>query len=72
MSTLQARLLAAHEQGDKAALVALYTQAADGTPDADAVGFFLTQAYVFALETDHAHTPALRARLVEMGREIQL
>jgi hypothetical protein len=69
MSNLQARLLAAHERGDHDALVGLYREAADGAGTADAAGYFLTHAYIFALETNHADAPALRARLVAMGRE---
>ena len=75
MSELQARLLAAHDRGDHSALVGLYraaaeaAEAAEGAGNAGAVGFFLTHAYIFALETNHADAPALRARLVAMGRE---
>ncbi|WP_295314062.1 hypothetical protein [Roseobacter sp.] len=69
MSTLDARLLAAHEAGDQAALVTLYTQAADEAADEDAAGFYLTQAYIYGLELGHSATCALRARLVAMGRE---
>ncbi|QDC08217.1 hypothetical protein FHY55_02685 [Oceanicola sp. D3] len=46
--SLEARLLAAHAAGDRAALAGLYAEAAEaGGPGA---GFFLTQAWVFALE----------------------
>ena len=69
MSALQARLLAAHERGDKTALVALYREAADCAETEGEAGFFLTQAYVFALEQGHADAPDLRRRLVAMGRE---
>ena len=45
---LDARLLAAHAAGDGAALARLYAEAAAaGGPGA---GFYLTQAWVFALE----------------------
>ncbi len=69
MTDLDSRLLAAHEAGDTPALVDLYKEAADTAPDADAAGFFLTHAYVFALEINHPDAAALRARLVETGRE---
>lgn len=69
MNDLDARLLAAHEAGDRQALVALYTEAADGASDPAAAGFFLTQAYVFALDTGHPAAQHLRARLVADGRE---
>lgn len=70
MNDLNARLLAAHDAGDHRALVALYQQAA--AQDAEAQGFFLTQAYIFALETGHPDATALRAELVAMGRETPL
>ncbi len=69
MNDLQARLLGCHERGDHRALVGLYREAADGADNAEAAGFFLTHAYIFALETNHPDAPALRARLVAMGRE---
>lgn len=76
MSDLDARLLAAHAAGDKAALVTLYRQAAEAASGAAeaasgaaATGFFLTQAYVFALDTGHPEASRLHARLVDMGRE---
>lgn len=72
MSDLDARLLAAHDRGDGAALVALYREAAEAAPDDDARGFFLTHAHVFALEVEHPDTAHLRAQLIEMGREIPL
>ncbi|MEM7631507.1 MAG: hypothetical protein AAF227_05740 [Pseudomonadota bacterium] len=68
MSTLEARLLNAHMRRDRAALVALYQEAADSAEPA-ARPFFLTQAYVYALETGHADVDTLRARLVAMGCE---
>ena len=69
MKPLEARLLAAHAADDREALVALYTEAADQSDEADARGFFLTHAYVFALELGAPQASALRQRLVEMGRE---
>lgn len=69
MSDLDARLLDAHMAGDRRALVALYRQAADAARQADARGFYLTHAYVYALEIGHPEIGALRNRLKEMGRE---
>ncbi|MFD2856379.1 hypothetical protein [Seohaeicola zhoushanensis] len=69
MSDLNDRLLAAHEAGDRAALVALYTEAAEASADPDAAGFFLTHAYVWALELGHPAVATLRARLRAQGRE---
>lgn len=64
---LDARLLDAHARDDRAALIMLYAQAAADVPAAEA--FFLTQAYVYALERGAPQVPALRARLVELGSE---
>ncbi len=69
MTDLNAQLLAAHAAGDHLALVALYAQAADGAADVNAACFFLTQAYVFALEQNAPQVAALRARLAAEGRE---
>ncbi|WP_375265123.1 hypothetical protein [Planktotalea sp.] len=69
MSTLDAQLLAAHEVDDRPALVRLYQDAAQMSFDENAAGFYLTHAYIFALELGHADTPALHAKLKAMGRE---
>ncbi|MDX2485641.1 MAG: hypothetical protein QNK42_18510 [Pseudodonghicola sp.] len=69
MSDLDTRLLAAHARGDQSALVSLYLEAADSAGQDQVHGFFLTQAYVYALEVGHAEAPTLRARLVAAGRE---
>lgn len=70
MSDLDARLLAAHAAGDAGALVSLYSEAADRTGiGADAAAFYLTQAYVFALDTGHPDRDRLKARLVAAGRD---
>ncbi len=74
MKSLSTQLLAAHATGDNAALVRLYTAAADQVEqqDIDAACFYLTHAYVFALETNDATCPTLRARLIAHGREPEL
>lgn len=69
MASLDKKLLAAHAAGDSAALVALYTQAADAASDQTAAAFYLTHAHVFALEINAPEAPILRKRLVAMGRE---
>jgi len=69
---LDAALIAAHEAGDGVRLVGLYTQAADEAEmagDKDAACFFLTQAYVFALETGASAAGSLHQRLKAHGRE---
>ena len=69
MSELNARMIAAHEARDKAALVALYTEAADAANALDAECFFLSHAYIFALEAGSPQEATLRARLLAHGRE---
>jgi len=69
MSDLDARMLAAHDREDTFALVDLYTEAADAANDVDSMCFFLTHAYIFALDTGHSASDALRHRLIEHKRE---
>ena len=69
MSELNAQMLAAHDTGDLPALVDLYETAAQTAPDVDAACFYLTHAYVFALELGDARADALRTQLVTHGRE---
>ena len=68
---LQDALLAAHGIDDRRALVALYRDAADlafAAQNIDKECFFLTHAWVFALETDHDLCRELFARLDRYGR----
>ena len=69
MSDLDVRLLAAHAAGDKRALVDLYTAAADAASDIDGACFFLTHAYIFALDSGAPQAASLRERLINHGRE---
>ncbi|MEN8895434.1 MAG: hypothetical protein ABF248_05015 [Yoonia sp.] len=66
--TLDAQLLNAHARGDQPALVTLYARAADEAADVDSACFYLTHAYIFALELGHADTATLHARLAAHGR----
>ncbi len=66
---LDEKLLEAHAQKDHAALIALYLDAADMSDQEDAVAFYLTHAYVFALESADLRAADIKARLVAMGRE---
>lgn len=70
MSDLHAQMMAAHSAGDLPALVTLYHAAADQAADVDAACFYLTHAYVFALELGDARAASLRAALVSHGREV--
>ncbi len=68
MADLDTRLLAAHGAGDGAALVRLYTEAADSTADPDAAAFYLTHAWIWALDTGAPEADRLRARLASADR----
>ncbi len=68
MSGLDARLLDAHARHDHPSLVKLYAQAAETAHDTDAACFYLTHAYIFALELGHPDTTALHAQLAAHGR----
>ena len=74
MNDPDATLLAAHAENDLAALITLYTQAADAAEaeDIDATCFFLTHAFIFALDLGDPRAAALNARLVAYGREVSL
>ncbi|MEM7724705.1 MAG: hypothetical protein AAF376_20450 [Pseudomonadota bacterium] len=65
---LDAALLAAHAAGDRAALISLYAQAAEAS-DGEASAFYLTHAYVFALEAGDGRASSLKDRLVAMGAD---
>jgi len=67
-AALDAALCAAHAREDRAALVELYG-AAGARETGDAAAFYLTHAYVFALESGDPRAGTLHARLVAMGRE---
>ena len=61
----------AHGRRDHLALVQLYTEAADRNEalgDVDAACFFLTHAFVFALEQGAPEAKALNKRLADHGR----
>ena len=63
MNDLDGLLLDAHAKGDRPALVRLYTEAAKQTSLQQAKRFYLTHAYVFALEVGHPDASALREQL---------
>ncbi len=71
MNDLDDALIAAHAIEDKATLVILYAQAAAQTQDIDTKAFFLTHAYIFALEINHPNRDELRSQLAGMGRETE-
>jgi len=67
---LDQALLKAHARSDADALITLYKQAADTAATESATGFFLTHAYVCALEAGDARAKELRLALVQLGRDI--
>lgn len=65
-------IIAAHHARDVATLVRIYRTEADRRAeqcDVDAECFFLTQAYVWALEGGHPDANTLHSRLKAYGRE---
>ena len=70
-AALDAALMAAHRAGDLAALVRLYQsagEAAEAAGDRDRAAFFLTHAWVFALEAGLPEAGAMQDRLRGWGR----
>jgi hypothetical protein len=67
--SLDERILAAHRSGEREALAGLYAEAARAPGDEDARAFFLTQAWVLALEAGAPSAEELRRTLVSMGRD---
>lgn len=71
---LDQRLLAAHAGGAPVDLAGLYREAADLAEregDVTRACFFLTHAWVYALEAGDDLAKDLRARLVAHGRETE-
>jgi hypothetical protein len=69
MTDLDQRLLEAHARDDRPALIRLYAEAGETANDLDAACFYLTHAYVFALEAGAPEAGRLHARLKAAGRE---
>lgn len=68
-AALDAALLTAHAADDRPALIRLYAKAADMS-DGTAAAFYLTHAYVFALEAGDPRAAGLHARLVAIGADL--
>ncbi len=74
-NALDQALLAAHATQDTAALVRLYTIAGDQAErdqDIDAACFYLTQAFVYALEAGAPEAQTLNKRLADRNRATRL
>lgn len=72
---LEKQLLRAHADANLSALVTLYTKAADQAEargDTQACCFYLTHAFVFALEHGDARADRVNARLAAYGRDPRL
>jgi len=69
VTRLDDAIAAAHAANDHRALARLYARAAESLDDLDAACFFITHAYVFALEAGAPEAGPLHARLVAEGRE---
>ncbi|KPD10590.1 hypothetical protein [Phaeobacter sp. 11ANDIMAR09] len=68
---LDTALLAAHAANDASELIRLYTMAGDRSEqrqDVDAACFYLTHAFVFALEAGAPEARDLNKRLADQGR----
>lgn len=75
LAALDRELLKAHAEMDKGALVHLYRLAGDkyaAAGDIDAASFYLTHAFVFALETGAPEAEELNRRLADWGRAHRL
>ena len=71
-AVLDAAMLAAHESNDLEQLVAFYQKAGlsrIATNDVDAGCFYLTHAYIFALEAGMSQAKEIHRTLVAYGRE---
>ncbi len=69
---LNSRILDAWSQGDDPLLAGLYAAAGQLMLDSGLVDegcFFLTQAYILALENGLGSAPTIHAELVRLGRE---
>jgi hypothetical protein len=72
LDQINADLLVAHAVGDKPALVRLYRSAGDhmlSLGNIDAGCFYLTHAYIFALDCDDESVAKIHQILVAHGRE---
>ncbi|MEL7230293.1 MAG: hypothetical protein AAGK38_10345 [Pseudomonadota bacterium] len=71
MVDLEAALLAAHRREDKQELMRLYHEAAQHyEDDENRAAFYLTHAYIFALECGAPEAASLNRLLAQQGREV--
>ncbi|MEM7302365.1 MAG: hypothetical protein AAF468_14880 [Pseudomonadota bacterium] len=70
---LEDQILDCHARNDAAGLIDAYCKASDGLFDLaqdEEAWFFVTQAYVFALEASDPRANSLQDRLKRAGREM--
>ncbi|QXT38693.1 hypothetical protein [Gymnodinialimonas ceratoperidinii] len=60
----------ARETGDWSEVIALYVAAADAETEAQGAAFYLTHAYVHALEAGDPRAASLKTRLIALGAEV--
>mgnify|MGYP001816605539 CR=1 FL=1 len=71
LDELETSLLAAHQSGDLSDLIRLYGEAAEraeAAGDIDRAAFFLTHAWIFALDAGDVRATELHSRLAAWGR----
>lgn len=69
MTQLDVQLQAAHARQDAAALAELYAAGSAAAQTLDEQCFLTTQAYIFALESNHPLAEKLHAFLVQNQRD---
>ena len=67
--SLDEQIMLAHENHDAHRLSYVYEQGALRADTVDSACFLATQAYIFALESDHHNQDRLRQFLIKHGRE---
>lgn len=68
-ASLDQALISAHLADDVDALIGLYQQAAKEADTDDQKAFFLTHAYIFALERGDRRAASIQRELIAMGRD---
>jgi hypothetical protein len=66
-----AALRQAAKSGDWSEVIALYVEAAEAAAEARGAAFYLTHAYVHALEAGDPVAAVLKRRLVALGAEVE-
>lgn len=67
----EAALRDARQTGDWSTVISMYVEAAEGHGEGNSEAFYLTHAYIHALEAGDVRADHLKARLVTLGAEVQ-